>query len=151
MRLSKQTTDAISILSACHRENGRLVKVGHVAEELSLTKQVALKTANILVQAGLLEAVRGPNGGIRLPRQTADASIADIVRAIESAPGRAIKGNDAAALNTFIDDAFRAFLQVLEGHKLADLAKATTGKRPNSKPARAATRARKSSAAGTPT
>jgi Rrf2 family protein len=151
MRLSKQTTDAIRILSVCHQETGRLVKVGHVADELGLTKQVALKTANMLVQAGLLEAVRGPNGGIRLSRETADASIADIVRAIETAPGRSIKGNDAAALSTFINDAFQAFLRALEGHKLADLAKARSRKQPNSRPARPAGSIRKSSPARTPT
>ncbi|MEM7751489.1 MAG: Rrf2 family transcriptional regulator, partial [Pseudomonadota bacterium] len=86
MNLSKQTSDAIQMLACCYRAGDELVKVANIADELGLTKQMALKLANILSQAELVETFRGPSGGIRLSEATRDAMLGEIVRRLESAP-----------------------------------------------------------------
>jgi Rrf2 family transcriptional regulator, nitric oxide-sensitive transcriptional repressor len=126
MKLSKQVSDAIRILVVCHRANGKLVKVGEVADELNLTKQIALKTANVVAQAGFLDTVRGPSGGIRLSERAKTATIGSIVRALETMPSPDGKGSRAAGFAEFLEDAFAAFLDVLDQHSLADLAKQRT-------------------------
>jgi Rrf2 family protein len=123
MKLSKQVSDAIRILAVCYRADGKLVKVGQVANELKLTKQIALKTANIVAQAGFLETVRGPSGGIRLSERAKTATIGSIVRALETMPSAHGKGAKAAGFDEYLEDAFAAFLEVLDRHSLADIAK----------------------------
>lgn len=123
MKLSKQVSDAIRILVVCHRANGKLVKVGDVADELDLTKQIALKTANVVAQAGFLDTVRGPSGGIRLSERAQTATVGSIVRALETMPSIHGKRAKSADFDVFLEDAFAAFLDVLDQHSLADLAK----------------------------
>ena len=50
MRVPKQISDAIRILVQCQNSGDELVKIAVVAEELDLTKQMALKLSNILRQ-----------------------------------------------------------------------------------------------------
>lgn len=121
MKLSKQTTDAIEILVSCVRSNDNLLKVGDVAVELGLSKQMALKLAYILNQAGFLEAVRGPKGGIRLTSAARNAKLGEIVRELELQPFSGNGGGDSL-FGGYVDEAFEAFLSVLDQHTLADLA-----------------------------
>ena len=118
MKLSKQTSDAIQILTQCAREDAELVKVGDVAAELGLSKQMALKLAYILSQAGFLEAVRGPRGGIRLSDSAHAATLGEIVRVLELQPAsRGQSGRSGGIFDDYIDDAFEAFLAVLRVDK----------------------------------
>lgn len=155
MKLSKQVSDAIRILVTCYRSEGELLKVGHIAEELGLTKQIALKTANTLAQAGLLETVRGPSGGIRLADTARDVTIGQIVRVLEAVPQHASPQASGAGIGEFLDDAFAAFLEVLDRHKLSDLAagsetarrkRRTTKRASGTKPASKALQARSAQA-----
>ena len=121
MKLSKQTTDAVEILVYCVNPETDLVKVGDIAEELGLSRQMALKLSYVLGQAGFVETVRGPKGGIRLTKASREARLGEIVRALELAPlGRSA---ESSLFEGYIDDAFEAFLSVLDQHTLADLAR----------------------------
>lgn len=124
MKLSKQTSDAIQILTQCARGDAELLKVADVAAELGLSKQMALKLAYMLSQAGFLEAVRGPRGGIRLSDRAQSATLGDIVRVLELQPAARSRGDRSGdVFNAYIDEAFDAFLAVLNQHTLADLAR----------------------------
>ena len=122
MKLSKQTSDAIQILTYCHRQDGRLVKVAEVADTLGLKKHMALKLANILAQVGFVETVRGPSGGIRLSETMRAASLGHVVRTLEAQPTSRADYNYGGALDSFVDEAVDAFLQVRDRHSLADMA-----------------------------
>ncbi|MEM8971612.1 MAG: Rrf2 family transcriptional regulator [Pseudomonadota bacterium] len=121
MNLSKQTSDAIQMLACCYRAGDELVKVANIADELGLTKQMALKLANILSQAELVETFRGPSGGIRLSEAKRDAMLGEIVRRLESAPTQK-SVIPHGQLDNFIDEAFEAFLEVLDRNSLRDIA-----------------------------
>ena len=83
MRLTKSTGHAIRILIDCAGANERLIKVAELSERLTITQQNVLKIVNLLARAGLIEAVRGRNGGVRLARRADLIRIGDVVRATE--------------------------------------------------------------------
>jgi Rrf2 family protein len=129
MRLTKSTSHAIRILLDCARADDQLVKVAVLSERLDITQQNIFKIVNLLAKAGLIEAVRGRNGGVKLARPASEIRIGDVVRAsevtrveiehgaVDRAQGR---GRD---VNQILDDALGAFIDVLDQHTLADMAK----------------------------
>ena len=83
MRLTKSTSHAIRILLDCATADDQLVKVAVLSERLDITQQNIFKIVNMLAKAGLLEAVRGRNGGVKLARPASEIRIGDVVRASE--------------------------------------------------------------------
>ncbi|HFB2048811.1 MAG: Rrf2 family transcriptional regulator [Hyphomicrobiaceae bacterium] len=122
MRLSKQTSDAIQLLCYCYRNDKRLCKLAEIAYDLGLTKQVAFKLSKVLNHAGLIETIRGPHGGVKILSSTKSVSIGSIVRKLENKPLTNRCKQDNGLLHTCIDEAFEAFLEVLDHHTLAEMA-----------------------------
>lgn len=121
MRLSKQTSDAIQILCHCYRQDDNLSKVGNIAQALGFTKQMTFKLVKILNQSGFIETARGPHGGIKISEMAKTATVGAIVRELEKKPIIKQAEQDTALLNVYIDEAFEAFLEVLDQHALADM------------------------------
>ena len=128
MRLTKSTSHAIRILIECARAGDRLIKVAELSQHLEITQQNVFKIVNLLARAGLIEAMRGRNGGVRLARPAATIRIGDVVRAtevthVEIEDGRADrKQKRGRGVNKILDDALGAFIDVLDQHTLADMA-----------------------------
>ena len=128
MRLTKSTSHAIRILIDCARAGDRLIKVAELSQRLEITQQNVFKIVNLLARAGLIEAVRGRNGGVRLARPAASIRIGDVVRAtevthVEIEDGTAGRRRKRAhGVNQILDDALGAFIDVLDQHTLADMA-----------------------------
>jgi Rrf2 family nitric oxide-sensitive transcriptional repressor len=133
MRLTKSTSHAIRILIDCARADDRLIKVAELSQRLAITQQNVFKIVNLLARAGLIEAVRGRNGGVRLARPAASIRIGDVVRATEVTHVEIEEGTSgrkparARGVNRILDDALGAFIDVLDQHTLADMAKAQPG------------------------
>lgn len=132
MRLTKQTGYAIRILLHCALAGDRYVKVTEIARRNQITEHNIFKIVPILVHSGFLEALRGRNGGIRLARPAEEIRIGDVVRATEITHVEAdcfgIASDCAirpvAPINRMLDHALEAFINVLDGHTLAELARA---------------------------
>jgi Rrf2 family nitric oxide-sensitive transcriptional repressor len=131
MRLTKSTSHAIRILIDCARGGDRLIKVAVLSERLQITQQNVFKIVNLLAKAGLIDAVRGRNGGVRLARPADAIRIGDIVRAMEVThveiesdvpSSRNNRGQSTAGVNQVLDNALVAFIEVLDQHTLADMA-----------------------------
>jgi Rrf2 family protein len=128
MRLTKSTSHAIRILIECARAGDRLIKVAELSQHLEITQQNVFKIVNLLARTGLIEAMRGRNGGVRLARPAASIRIGDVVRATEithveiedGTVGR--KQKRGRGVNKILDDALGAFIDVLDQHTLADMA-----------------------------
>jgi Rrf2 family protein len=147
MRLTKSTSHAIRILIDCARADDQLIKVAELSERLEITQQNVFKIVNFLARAGLIEAMRGRNGGVRLARPAEAIRIGDVVRATE-VTHVAIE-EDAAALggrehghgvNRVLDDALEAFIDVLDRHTIADMARSQASSNADGKAAGAPTR-----------
>ena len=129
MRLTKSTSHAIRILLECASADDRLVKVAVLSERLDITQQNIFKIVNLLAKAGLLEAVRGRNGGVKLARPARRDSHRRR-GARQRGDARGDRGRRGAArprrghgVNQILDDALGAFIDVLDQHTLADMAK----------------------------
>ena len=136
MRLTKSTSHAIRILIECARADDRLVKVAELSDRLQITQQNVFKIVNLLARAGLIEAMRGRNGGVRLGRSPGAIRIGDVVRATEvthveiedDVTDR--KQGRGRRVNQILDEALSAFIDVLDQHTLADMARGLPGSGP---------------------
>ena len=124
---------------------GELRKVAEMAHVLDLSEQNVFKIVHLLSRAGLVAAERGRHGGVRLARPAAEIRVGDVVIAMESMPqSTGEDGTEADATRAghgaLFDDAFEAFLAVLNQSTVADMARSqqTTARRAKSKPAAAA-------------
>lgn len=128
MRLTKFTGHAIRILIDCAQANGDLVKIATISDRLDITPQNAFKIANLLARAGFIKSVRGRNGGVKLSRPPAAIRIGDVVRATEvthmEIEGTVTGAREAGhGVNRVLDNALEAFIEVLDQHTIADMAR----------------------------
>jgi Rrf2 family nitric oxide-sensitive transcriptional repressor len=146
MRLTKSTSHAIRILIDCARAHNQLIKVAELSERLEITQQNVFKIVNFLARAGLIEAMRGRNGGVRLARPADEIRIGDVVRATEvthvAIDEDAVLGGreHGHGVNRVLDDALEAFIDVLDRHSIADMARSQAFENTRGKSAAAPTR-----------
>ena len=125
MRLSKQTTDAVKVLVHLARNGENVLSVPDLAKACGMTEPMTFKLVPLLVREGFARTDRGRAGGVSLQRTADTISLGEVVRALERAPldpGK--KGTmPAADLSMIVDEAFGGFLEILNQHSIADLAK----------------------------
>lgn len=127
MRLSKTTNYAIRILLDCAAADGALVKVADISQRRDVTLQNTFKIVHLLSRAGFVEAVRGRHGGVRLSRPASEIRVGTVVRAMEKlrveVEGDANDAAEPTGLGDLFDNALEAFISVLDGHTLEQMAK----------------------------
>lgn len=136
MRLTKQSAYAVRIVTACALAKGDLVRIADIANRYNITKHNIAKTVPILVRHGIIEGVRGRNGGVRLSRPASDITVGEIVRASETTHvvadcfgGESVECaiRPAAPINKMLDEALEAFISVLDQHTVADMVSRRSG------------------------
>jgi Rrf2 family iron-responsive transcriptional regulator len=135
MRLTRQTNYAMRILMYCAANNDRLSRIPEIASAYSVSELFLFKILQPLVEHGLVETVRGRNGGVRLGRPAEQISLFDVVRVTEEsfAMAECFESDsdcplvDSCALNSALREALNAFFEVLGRHTIADL----VAERPN--------------------
>ena len=135
MRLTRQTNYAVRILMYCAANEGQLSRIPEIAKSYNVSELFLFKILQPLVEHGLVETVRGRNGGVRLARPAEQITLFDVVRVTEENFAMAeCFENDAAdcplidscGLNAALREALNAFFEVLARHTIADLAKTRT-------------------------
>jgi Rrf2 family iron-responsive transcriptional regulator len=131
MRLTKQTNYAIRMMMYCAVErNGRLSRVQDVARAYGVSELFLFKILQPLVEAGLMESVRGRKGGVRLAKPADEITLYDVVRVTEEnfAMAECFETGaaecplvDSCALNGALYKALNAFFEVLQGYTIEDL------------------------------
>ena len=115
MHLKRFTDLGLRILM--HLANEADPETPHSVPELSRflcwNQNLVIKTANAMVKAGWLSAVRGRHGGLRLACKPEDLRIGDVVRTLEDIDARA--------------RAREAFYKELNQYTLADLRRSGPG------------------------
>lgn len=132
MRLTAYTDYTLRTLMYLGLNQDRLVTIQDIADLHNISKNHLMKVVHQLGLTGIVETVRGRNGGIRLSTEPGKVNIGEVVRNTETdffmaecfdrdnntcaySPSCALKG----ALHT----ATAAYLQVLDGVTLEDLIK----------------------------
>ena len=131
MRLTFHTDYSLRLLMLLALEPDRLHTIEQAARRYGVSRNHMMKVAQTLIQAGFVEAVRGRSGGLRLARPAAEINVGAVVRATEEgfALVECFDGarnmcviSPECGLRGLLQRALQAFLAVLDGKSLADLA-----------------------------
>lgn len=124
MRLTSYTDYALRTLIYLALNREGLVTIQDIADAHQIAKNHLTKVVNHLSVMGLVESVRGRNGGLRLGREPADICIGDVVRQTEGDFFMAECFNpetqdclysSSCSLKGVLGQATQAFLSVLDG------------------------------------
>ncbi|CDL85744.1 nitric oxide-sensing transcriptional repressor NsrR [Xenorhabdus szentirmaii] len=105
---------------------GQMTSITEVTEVYGVSRNHMVKIINQLSHLGLVNAVRGKNGGIRLGKSASDIRIGDVVRSLEPLSlvnCSACQITPACRLKSVLNQAVENFLEELDKHTLADMVK----------------------------
>lgn len=131
MRLTRQSNYAIRTLVYCAVNGPELSRIADIARAHNISELFLFKLIKPLVEAGLLETLRGRKGGIRLGRPADQITLLDTIRLTEEsfAMAECFDGAsdcplmDNCDLNGALREALGAFFDVLDGYTIADMAR----------------------------
>jgi Rrf2 family protein len=83
LRISEAASLALHSMALLASDPGRLHPARQVAETLCVSEAHLSKVMQRLVKQGFVESVRGPRGGFMLSEGTEDATLLDILEAID--------------------------------------------------------------------
>ncbi|MGB0513798.1 MAG: SUF system Fe-S cluster assembly regulator [Wenzhouxiangellaceae bacterium] len=83
LRISKLTDYATVVMAELVQRDGACCSASTVAEATRLEAPTVAKVLKTLARAGLVDSVRGVNGGYRVPLPADQISVAAIIRAME--------------------------------------------------------------------
>lgn len=130
MRLTQFTDYSLRTLLFLSANRDRLVTIQDIADLHAISKNHLMKVVYQLGQSGLVETVRGRNGGLRLALDPKDINIGQLVRSTETDFFMAEcfdREHDTCPLTPncklkhTLSAATRAFLAVLDQQTLADM------------------------------
>ncbi len=128
MRLSQQTKNAVSVLVFLARNPDGTPTVPEIAEGCGITEYNTFKLVPLLARTGFLKTIRGRNGGVVLAVPAAEISVGAVVRATEEelqaaySAGGGDGAQGAVTFDALVDDAFLAFVELLDRNSIAELA-----------------------------
>jgi Rrf2 family nitric oxide-sensitive transcriptional repressor len=130
MRLTNFSDYALRLLMYAAAREGELVTIEETATRYGISRTHLMKVANLLTRAGYLTAVRGRSGGLRLGMPQEAIRLGDVVRATEPdfdlvecfAAVGGCRITPTCRLRGVLGEALFAFVSVLDGYTLADLA-----------------------------
>lgn len=132
MRLTVYTDYALRTLMYLAANRDRLVTISDIADVHGISKNHLMKVVHQLGLSGMVETVRGRNGGLRLNREPADINIGEVVRNTETdfymaecfdPSGNQCLYSPACALKSVLRSATAAYLAVLDNVTLESLVK----------------------------
>ncbi len=126
MRLTRYTDYALRVLIHLAAHEEKLCSISEISRAYGVSQNHLMKIANDLARAGYISAARGRAGGLRLARPAGEINVGEVVRHTE-------EGFDlvdcahcviapACGLTGVLGQALAAFMRVLDGYTLADLA-----------------------------
>lgn len=129
MRLTHHADLALRVLMHLALSGDRRVTIQEVSEAFGISRNHLMKVAHQLAGLGYVESTRGSGGGIRLGAAPETIVIGRVLRDMEPdfglvecfRPENRCIITPACALPRMLDEALRAFLDVLDGYTLADL------------------------------
>ncbi len=83
LRLSKMTDYGVLLMSELAKSDGEVQRAPDLAEATRIPQPTVRKIMTTLIQADLVESVRGINGGYKLQRSPADINVRELIRSLE--------------------------------------------------------------------
>lgn len=132
LRLTVYTDYTLRLLMYLALNGDELATIAGVAESYGISKNHLMKITHQLGVAGYIETVRGKHGGLRLAKPAAAIGLGEIICSTEPdmtlvpcfKPGDASCAiRQCCVLRSALEKARLAFVEVLDGYTLADLAR----------------------------
>lgn len=136
MRLTKQSNYAVRALMYCAANRTGLSRIRDIGNAFGVSEMFLFKILVPVGRSGLLETVRGRNGGVRLGAPADAIRIIDVLRVTEEDFDLTECAREKCAhcplgtkcvYETALGEAMRAFVKVLESYTIADLVADTEG------------------------
>lgn len=130
MRLTSYTDFALRTLIFLGMNRSRLVTIQEIAELHGISKNHLMKVVHQLGLSGMVDPVRGRNGGLRLKLEPDQINLGAVVRNTETdfymaecfnSGNMSCAYSSSCALKGILNTATMAYLNVLDGVTLADL------------------------------
>lgn len=130
MKLTQYSDLGLRLMMYLAMNKDTLVTIQEASERFAISKNHLVKISHQLTKEGLIESLRGRNGGVRLARPAQSISVEEVLRATEDnfALVECFGGTEnqcviagACKLAGVLDAALAAFFQVLRQTTLADL------------------------------
>ena len=127
MRLTRQTNYAVRMLMYCAADAQNLSRIPDIAKSYSVSELFLFKILQPLAKAGIMETVRGRNGGVRLARPADQITLLDVVKTTEDnfAMAECFENDasecplvDSCGLNSALRRALNAFFEVLSEYTI---------------------------------
>ena len=83
LRLSKMTDYGVLLMSELAKSNGEVQRAPDLAEATHIPQPTVRKVMTTLIQADLVESVRGINGGYKLQREPHHINVREVIRSLE--------------------------------------------------------------------
>jgi Rrf2 family nitric oxide-sensitive transcriptional repressor len=137
MRLTTYTDYALRTLMYLAINRDQLVTIQDIADLHGISKNHLTKVAHQLGQLGLVETVRGRNGGLKLGHEPHDINIGKVVRQTETdfymaecfdRDNKSCAYSSSCVLKGVLSAATAAYLDVLDGVTLENLVKKGSGR-----------------------
>lgn len=129
MELTYYTDYALRVLIYAGLRQEKLCLISEIAEDYGISENHLMKVVHGLAQGGFVRTYRGKGGGLTLAKDPKDIIIGSVVRHMEG-PFKPVEcfraGNKCAItgacdLPSILDEAFLAFIKVLDRYTLADV------------------------------
>lgn len=131
MRLTRYTDYALRVLTYLGlKPQGELSTIKEIAERYGVSENHLMKVVHRLGRAGIIETVRGRQGGLRLAHAPVDINIGQVVRLCEddmrlvecfNSETNTCPIAPACALPSVLDEALAAFMAVIDRRTLQDV------------------------------
>ncbi|MBV8049211.1 MAG: Rrf2 family transcriptional regulator [Paludibacterium sp.] len=130
MNLTRFSDYALRVLICSAVEPARLFTIAEIADGYGISENHLMKVVHRLAVLGLLETVRGKNGGLRLARPADQINLGEVLRQTEQGQPlvECFEGGaggcriaPACQLKTALKEAEHAFYAVLDRYTLADM------------------------------
>lgn len=126
MKFTRYTDYAMRVLLYLAARPDDLCSISDIAKAYGISHNHLMKVAHDLGRAGYVSSVRGRFGGIRLARPPEEINVGAVVRQTEEGFDLVDCGSciiaPACGFTSVLNEALRAFMAVLDGYTLADLA-----------------------------
>ncbi|MBP3950821.1 Rrf2 family transcriptional regulator [Bacillus suaedae] len=133
MKLTSYTDYSLRVLIYLATKNSNeLSNIKDIAETYGISKNHLMKVIYDLGKIGIIETIRGRNGGIRLAHSPADINIGELIRKTEDdfhivecfdEDKNSCIISPVCGLKHVLQKAVSAYLDVLDGYTLEDLVK----------------------------
>lgn len=131
MKLTQHSDLGMRLLMYLAMHKGESATIQEVSDRFAVSKNHMVKISHQLTKSGLIESLRGRNGGVRLARSPESISVEEALRATEDnfdlvecfATKNQCVISGTCELSGVLDTALAAFFAVLGKVSLADLMK----------------------------